>query len=145
MSPSASQAHAPRTLNSVPPPNKCLIGLGEYWGPPQILRHLNIGCSGLNRNGPHRLVCLNSWPIGSGPVRRCGHVGVGMAFLEELCHLEWALGIYRPHFQFAFLALFLWVEIRFPRFLILLLAAHLSAMMGTHPSGPVSQIKVFIL
>lgn len=66
-----------------------------------------MGCDGLYRNGPHRLVCLNSWPIGSGPVRRCGHVGVGMAFLEELCHLEWALGIYRPHFQFAFLALFL--------------------------------------
>ena len=30
---------------------------------------------GLNRYGPHRLMCLNAWPIGSGTNRRCGLVG----------------------------------------------------------------------
>ena len=35
----------------------------------------------LNRNAPHRLMCLNTWPIGSGTIRGCGLVGVGVA-----CH-----------------------------------------------------------
>jgi hypothetical protein len=30
---------------------------------------------GLNRNGPHRLMCLNTWPMGSDTIRRCGLVG----------------------------------------------------------------------
>ena len=29
---------------------------------------------GLNRYGPHRLMCLNAWPIGRGTIRRCGFV-----------------------------------------------------------------------
>ena len=29
-------------------------------------------CGGLNRFGPHRLMCLNAWPTGSGTIRRCG-------------------------------------------------------------------------
>ena len=29
--------------------------------------------------GPHRLMCLNAWPIGSGTIRRCGLVGVGVS------------------------------------------------------------------
>ena len=41
---------------------------------------------GLNRRGPHRLICLNAWLIGSGPIRRCGLVGVDVAFLEAECH-----------------------------------------------------------
>ena len=28
---------------------------------------------------------LNAWSIGSGTVRRCGLVGVGVALLEEMC------------------------------------------------------------
>ena len=40
---------------------------------------------GLNGYGPHRLICLNAWPIRSGTIRRCGLVGVDVA-LEKLCH-----------------------------------------------------------
>jgi hypothetical protein len=29
---------------------------------------------------------LNAWPTGSGTIRRCGFVGVGVALLEEVCH-----------------------------------------------------------
>ena len=43
-------------------------------------------CGGLNRNGLHKLMCLNVWPIGSGTIRRCSLVGVGMTLLEEVCH-----------------------------------------------------------
>jgi hypothetical protein len=39
----------------------------------------NTHWGGLNRNGPHRLMCLNAWPIGSGIIRMCGLVGVGVA------------------------------------------------------------------
>lgn len=39
----------------------------------------------LNRNGPHRLMYLNAWPIGNGTIRRCGLAGVGVA-LEEASH-----------------------------------------------------------
>ena len=38
------------------------------------------------RNGPHRLLCLNAWPIGSDIIRRCGIAGVDVSLLEELCH-----------------------------------------------------------
>jgi hypothetical protein len=41
------------------------------------VRGPGMECDGLNRNGPHRLVCLR------------GHQGVtpvGVAFLEEVCH-----------------------------------------------------------
>ena len=38
-------------------------------------------CNRLNRNGPHRLVCLNAWLIESGTIRRHGLVGIGVALL----------------------------------------------------------------
>ena len=31
-------------------------------------------------------MCLNACPIGSGAIRRCGYVQVGVALLEEICH-----------------------------------------------------------
>ena len=40
----------------------------------------------LNKNGAHRLMCFNVWPIGGGTIRRYGLVGVGVALLEEVCH-----------------------------------------------------------
>jgi hypothetical protein len=43
-------------------------------------------CTGLNMFGPHRLMCVNVWPTGSGTIRRWGLVEVGVAILEELCH-----------------------------------------------------------
>ena len=43
-------------------------------------------CGGLNRNVPHRLMCLNAWPIGSDTIRKYGLVGLDMAFLEEVGH-----------------------------------------------------------
>lgn len=36
-------------------------------------------CGGLNAVGPQNLV-------GSGTVRRCGFAGMGIAWLEEVCH-----------------------------------------------------------
>jgi hypothetical protein len=27
-----------------------------------------------------------AWPIGSSTIRRCGHVGIGVALMEEVCH-----------------------------------------------------------
>jgi hypothetical protein len=39
-----------------------------------------------NRNEPHRLMCLNSWPMGSGTIRRRGLIGGGVASLKEVCH-----------------------------------------------------------
>ena len=38
-----------------------------------------IGRIGLNRYGPHRLVCLNVWPLESGTIRRCGLVKGSMS------------------------------------------------------------------
>ena len=32
-------------------------------------------CSGLYKYGPHRHMCLNAWPTGSGTIRRCGLAG----------------------------------------------------------------------
>ena len=43
-------------------------------------------CSGLNRNGPHRLLYMNVWPKGSGTTRRCGLVEINVALLEEVHH-----------------------------------------------------------
>ena len=43
-------------------------------------------CGGLNRSGPHRLMYLNAWLIESGTLRRCGLVGVSVAFLGVVCH-----------------------------------------------------------
>jgi hypothetical protein len=43
-------------------------------------------CGGLNKYGPHRLMCLNAWLIWSGTIRTCDLVGVGVALLEKVCH-----------------------------------------------------------
>ena len=37
---------------------------------------------GLNRFGPHRLVGLNVWPMGSGTIRRCGLVEGNVSWWE---------------------------------------------------------------
>ena len=34
----------------------------------------------LNRNVPHKLMCLGAWPIGSGTVRRYGLIGASVAW-----------------------------------------------------------------
>ena len=46
-----------------------------------ILSSFNVKtyCGGLNVIGPHKL-------IGSGGIRMCGLVGVGVALLKEVCH-----------------------------------------------------------
>ena len=41
---------------------------------------------GLNRNGPHRLMCLNAWLIGNGTITSNVLIGVGVALLEEARH-----------------------------------------------------------
>ena len=38
----------------------------------------------LNMYGSHRLMCLNTWPIGSEIIKNCG-LRVGVALLEEVC------------------------------------------------------------
>ena len=43
-------------------------------------------CAGLNRFGPHRLMCLNAWPIKSDTNRGCGLIGEGVALEEKVCH-----------------------------------------------------------
>jgi hypothetical protein len=46
---------------------------------PQANQGLWVENCGLNKNGSYR-------PIGRGVTRRCGFVGVGLAFLEEVYH-----------------------------------------------------------
>jgi hypothetical protein len=45
---------------------------------------LSLFSDGLNENDPYRLT-------GSGAIRRCGFIGVGVALLKEVCHCGWAL------------------------------------------------------
>ena len=40
--------------------------------------------AGLNKFGPHKLMCLNVWSMGSGIIKMCGFVGGGVALLEEV-------------------------------------------------------------
>ena len=42
-------------------------------------------CGGLNRNDPHRLMCLNIWLIWNDPIRMYDLAGVDVALLEEVC------------------------------------------------------------
>ena len=35
---------------------------------------------------PIDLMCLNACPIGSGTIRRCDPIGVGVIYLEDMCH-----------------------------------------------------------
>ena len=56
-----------------------------------IAENTDVWCDGLNRNSLHRVMCLHAWPIGSGTIRKCGLIGVGMALLEEVCHCRGGL------------------------------------------------------
>lgn len=47
-----------------------------------------VECGGLNRFGPHRLMCLNAWPTGSGTIRRCVLVGVGVSLALKFQMLQ---------------------------------------------------------
>ena len=38
--------------------------------------------------GPHRLMCLIAWPTGSGTIRRCVLVRMGVALLEEVVTVQ---------------------------------------------------------
>ena len=43
-------------------------------------------CGALSRNGQHRLIYLNVWPIGNHIFRRYGLLEIGVVFLEKVCH-----------------------------------------------------------
>ena len=77
------------TPPSPPPGSALLCCSGKLWtahirlflstimspDPPVLIVLKPFGfCGGLNRYGPHRLMCANAWPIGSGSIRRCGLV-----------------------------------------------------------------------
>jgi Fe-S oxidoreductase len=49
-----------------------------------VLQNRKAYCGSLNRNGPHRLMCLDDWPIGSDTIRRLGLVGIGVSLLQEV-------------------------------------------------------------
>ena len=55
---------------------------------------------GLNRNGPHRDMCLNAWPVMSGTIRRCGigrrSVPTMVIFDKGAKNIQWKKG---QHFQ----------------------------------------------
>ena len=38
----------------------------------QAYRDEGMKCTDLNRKGLHRLMCLNTWPIGSDSISKCG-------------------------------------------------------------------------
>jgi hypothetical protein len=40
----------------------------------------------IEKTPPHRLMYLNACPTGSGTIKRCGLLGVGVALLEEMYH-----------------------------------------------------------
>ena len=47
-------------------------------------RKRDVGkCGGLNRYDPHRLMCLNAWPVGSDTIRRCGLVGGSVSLWRQ--------------------------------------------------------------
>jgi hypothetical protein len=55
-----------------------------------VLGETNRICtsSGLSRFGLYILMCLNARPTGSDSIRSCILGGIGVAFLEEVCHCE---------------------------------------------------------
>ena len=55
----------------------------QEWHP-----NLDSNCSGLNRFGPHRLMCFNAWFIGSDIIRRCGLIREDVALLDEVLLCE---------------------------------------------------------
>ena len=47
-------------------------------------RKRDVGkCGGLNRYDPHRLMCLNAWPVESDTIRRCGLVGGSVSLWRQ--------------------------------------------------------------
>jgi hypothetical protein len=82
-----------KNLNTSPATNPLLYWLqsmlGQWWlslwKQPVVLW---IGMA------PHRLLCLNAWPIGSGNIRKCGLAGIDVVLLEEVCHYgAWLWGL----------------------------------------------------
>lgn len=68
-------------LLSLSPPTPFLLKLMVFFS--LLLLHTY---GGLNRNGPHRFMCLTAWPKASGTIIRHGLVGVDVALLEEMSH-----------------------------------------------------------
>jgi hypothetical protein len=52
-----------------------------------------LTCDGLNKDDPHRLICLNTWPLVGGTVREGSG---GVVSLKEVCHWEWDLRFPKP-------------------------------------------------
>lgn len=46
-------------------------------------------CGGLNKNGPYRLLELNTWSLVSGSIRMCGLIKVSVTLLKEV--FPWGL------------------------------------------------------
>jgi hypothetical protein len=61
-------------------------GIEEHFFPLRYKESFAQLISGLTRYGPHRLLCLNAWPMGSNTIRRYDLIGGGVALLEEVCH-----------------------------------------------------------
>ena len=71
------------------PDNAGLAYFPTMWS---IACHLCLGlCSGLNRFGLYRLMCLNAWPVGSGTISTSVLIRIGVASLEEMCHCRGGL------------------------------------------------------
>ena len=49
-------------------------GPAQFFSDKDVLQGETFYC-GLDTYGPHRFMCLNAWPIGSGTIGRCGLVG----------------------------------------------------------------------
>ena len=43
------------------------------------IKHCQVECGGLNRNGPHRLKCLDTWPTGNGTLGDMTFFRLGVA------------------------------------------------------------------
>ena len=63
----------------------CNTNAGEAGGSLLLISQPVQPCGNLSTNGPHRLMCLNAWPMRRGTtMRRCGLVEVGVVLLEEV-------------------------------------------------------------
>jgi hypothetical protein len=43
-------------------------------------------CNCWNRYGPHRLMCLNAWPMENGTIRRGDLIGGVVTLSEKMCY-----------------------------------------------------------
>lgn len=81
----------PQSTKTLKFPNSiCILYLSYYffYHPMEMIKMLYqvlLTCSGLYWDGPHRLMHLNTWSIGSGYIGKCG-LGGRLNLLEELCH-----------------------------------------------------------